>query len=65
MNEDVECIHGMEYGCSICGSKEVRRAEPEGVRFSYRAKYEGQCPECDLPIVRGQQCIKTTNPGSS
>ena len=33
---------------------------PEGVKFSYSAKYEGQCPECDLPIAIGQQCVKTT-----
>ena len=53
MSEDTECVHGMEYGCSICSGKDVRRPESEGIEFSYRAKYEGQCPECDLPIVVG------------
>jgi hypothetical protein len=61
MSEDVECIHGMEFGCSICSGKDVRLSEPEEVmKFTYRAKHEGQCPECDLPIVPGQQCVKTT-----
>jgi hypothetical protein len=50
----------MEYGCSICNGKDVRRPEPEAVAFSYRAKYDDQCPECDLPIVVGQQSVKTT-----
>jgi hypothetical protein len=57
MSEDTECVHGMEYGCSICSGKDVRRPESEGIQFSYRAKYGGQCPACDLPIVVGQQCI--------
>jgi hypothetical protein len=60
VSEDSECIHGMEYGCSICSGKDVRRRESEGIEYSYRAKYEGQCPGCDLPIVVGQQCVKTT-----
>jgi hypothetical protein len=62
MSEDIECVHGMEYGCSICSGKDraSKRAEAEEVEFGYRAKYEGQCPECDLPIVVGQQCVKTT-----
>ena len=52
----------MEYGCSICSGKDraSKRAEAEEVAFGYRAKYDGQRPECDLPIVAGQQCVKTT-----
>jgi hypothetical protein len=60
MSDDTECVHGMEYGCSICNGKDVRRPEPEEAKFTYRAKYEGQCPECGLPIAVGQQCVKTT-----
>jgi hypothetical protein len=60
MREASECVHGMEYGCSICSGKDVRRPTVEEVRFSYRAKYHGHCAECDLPIAIGQQCVKTT-----
>ena len=60
MSEDVECIHGMEFGCSICSGKDVKRPEPEETKFTYRAKYDGQCPECYLPIAVGQECVKTT-----
>src|SRR4051794_23696227 len=37
-----------------------REAEPKGPEFTNRAKYDGQCPECDLPIAVGQECVKTT-----
>ena len=60
MSEDTEWVHGMEYGCSIRSGKDVKRPEAEGIEYGYRAKYEGQCPECNLPIVMGQQCVKTT-----
>jgi hypothetical protein len=42
MSEDVECIHGMEFGCSICSGKDVKRPEPEETKLTYRAKYDGQ-----------------------
>ena len=58
--DDTECIHGMEFGCSICSGKDSKRLEPEEIDFSYRAKYDGQCPGCNLPIAPGQQCVKTT-----
>ena len=56
MEDDAKCIHGMEDGCSICRGRDVCRSEPEGVAYYYPAKYEGQCPECNLdrrgPAVR-------------
>lgn len=30
--------------------QDVRRPTVEEVRFRYRAKYQGLCAECDLPI---------------
>jgi hypothetical protein len=36
--EYMECIHGMEYGYSICSGKDVRR--PEAAPVEYIAKTE-------------------------
>ena len=58
MSDETECIHGMEFGCSICSGKD--KPAPETIEFSYWAKYDGHCPSCNLPIVIGQRCSKTS-----
>jgi hypothetical protein len=61
MSDDTECIHGMEYGCSICSGKDrASKVEQEEADFEYQAKYDGQCPECNLPIAPGPSYVKTT-----
>jgi len=59
MSEYSGCVHEMEYGCSIAAARTSAR-QSRCIRFSYRAKHKGQCLECELPIVVGQQCIETT-----
>jgi hypothetical protein len=55
-----ECIHGLEAEwCATC-KHGPERQEPERIDFVFDAKFEGQCPECDLPISIGQFCAKTT-----
>ena len=56
--KDEECKHGMEFGCTICSGKD--KPEPEKAQYGYWAKYDGQCPGCNLPIAKGQRCVKTT-----
>lgn len=55
MSENTECIHGIEIGCSICNPRPKPPPEPDSRPFV--AKYDSQCPECDLPIYAGRQRI--------
>jgi hypothetical protein len=52
-----ECIHGLGpvAACTICNGREKgeQAAQAEAYR-TFAAKYEGQCRECNLPIVVGQ-----------
>ncbi len=60
MSDDDECKHGLDPAwCAAC-KEGPKRNEPERVDYTFRAKYEGQCPECDLPITLGQAVAKTT-----
>jgi hypothetical protein len=55
MNHDVECIHGLLAGtCSYCKPKQP--SPPEQIH-TFRAKYEGHCNGCNLPIVIGQMVV--------
>lgn len=50
-----ECIHLLNPAtCTICNGRERREREThtEG-RREFPAKYEGQCPTCNLPIRVG------------
>jgi histone acetyltransferase (RNA polymerase elongator complex component) len=60
MTEDEECKHGlMPNTCASCKhGPEIN--EPERIDFSFNAKFDSQCPECDLPITEGQRISKTT-----
>lgn len=54
---DEECIHGLgpTEACVICNGREKREAAERAERPRiFAAKYEGQCPACDLPISVGQ-----------
>lgn len=54
MTDDDECIHGLGpvSACTICNGKDRARAAEESWR-EFPAKYEGQCPACNLPIRVG------------
>lgn len=59
-SEPNECIHGLEPDwCATC-KRGPERVEPERIWSSFDARYDGQCPECNLPISVGQFCVKTT-----
>ena len=34
--------------------------ESESMVAVFPARFAGQCPECDLPIVEGERIVKTT-----
>lgn len=53
---DEECIHGIpEAFCTYCNGREKREAVARAEQpRTFRASYDGQCPGCNLPIVRGQ-----------
>lgn len=50
-----ECIHGLgpRSACVICNGTIAARADAEQER-TFRAKYPGQCADCNLPIYIGQ-----------
>lgn len=56
--DDDECIHGLGLAsaCTICNGRD-RKREIEDHNDDWRefhAKYEGQCPGCNLPIQVGE-----------
>lgn len=57
-----ECPHGMEdpAWCSICKHGPTRNLVATVERY-FTAKLDGQCPACDLPIMRGQRIAKLTD----
>lgn len=55
----VECPHFgrmiIEGECTICSGSVARRAaEQHAALRTFPAKFESQCPACNLPIVVGQ-----------
>lgn len=53
---DDECIHGLGpvAACTICNGREKReRAAAAETWTVFRSRYDGQCPECNLPIRAG------------
>lgn len=54
---DDECIHGLGpiAACVVCNGRALSEAaERAGQPHTFPAKFEGQCPECNLPIAIGQ-----------
>lgn len=50
---DDECIHGIfpSSSCTICTKKPARTSDNPHPRHStMQAKFDGQCPGCNLPI---------------
>lgn len=56
MDDTEECIHLMDpASCTLCNGRAAKeRKEAEQAPRTFPAKYEGQCPACDLPIYVGQ-----------
>ena len=57
-----ECPHGMgdPAWCSICKHGPVKVERPEIVA-TFRARYDGDCRGCSLPISVGQIVHKLSN----
>lgn len=58
-----DCPHGMPTpaSCLDCMTDEglgVERPEPESVAATFAARYDGHCPECNLPITTGVTIAK-------
>jgi hypothetical protein len=52
-----ECIHGLGpvSACTVCNGRQEREAKEHAeIPCNFPAKYESQCPACNLPIVVGQ-----------
>ncbi len=57
---DDECKHGLEVAwCAAC-KEGLKRNPPDTADWRFVARYDGHCPECDLPIHVGQRAAKTT-----
>lgn len=57
MSGEEECIHGLGpvEACVICNGRAKREAAERAEQpRTFPAKFESQCPECDLPIYVGQ-----------
>lgn len=64
--EQEECIHGLEFGCTICSGKDQAardRAAAEELETShpFLARYDGDCPGCGLAITAGRDRIVMRN----
>lgn len=54
---DDECIHGISGGtCAICKHGPRRRPKRD-VMATFTARFDGQCPGCNLPIHAGIDVI--------
>ena len=62
MTVSEECELHETIGCSWCNPRPASPAEPDSRPFV--ARYDGQCPECNLPIVAGEQRIVLRDVGS-
>lgn len=60
--EEQECPHGLDPAwCSIC-LHPSSKADTQRFGAVFRAHYEGQCCECNLPIYRGQMVRVLSGP---
>ena len=61
-DEDDECKHGLDpRWCSLCLQHGPAKPEPVEVVAVFRARYDGDCPACDLPIRPGEMAAKLSN----
>ena len=61
---ETECIHGMDPAwCSLCKAPIVGESKADILidNGPYQARYDGQCPSCDLPIHEGQLIYRWTD----
>ncbi|MGH9088023.1 MAG: hypothetical protein ACRDYZ_07910 [Acidimicrobiales bacterium] len=57
-----ECPHGLDdRWCATCLHGPERRPEPAHVVARFPARYDGQCPVCDLPIGFGEPIAKMSD----
>jgi len=53
-----DCEHGsLPTTCPVCLGPAPKPPAPERL-FSFSARYDGQCPECNLPITPGQMASR-------
>ena len=56
-----DCIHGLDTGwCSLC-LHTAGPIEVVTVEATFPAKFDGDCPACNLPIMVGQTIHKLSN----
>jgi len=57
-----ECRHGLEEEwCSLCKRPTPPSPENAQVEATFAAKFDGDCPGCDLPIYVGQTIHKLSS----
>lgn len=55
VTEPDECPHGLDRRwCTTCLHGPARRPTEVSVEATFPARYDGQCPRCDLPIAVGR-----------
>ena len=58
---DTECPHGLDTRwCGVC-KHGPSKAEPVTIEATFRARYAGECPACDLPVDIGQTVHRLSN----
>lgn len=56
-----ECPHGLTMAsCSLCRHPYVPPPKPT-VEFTTKARFEGRCAECNLPIFIGQVIVRMSD----
>ena len=59
MTDRDECIHGLDdpAWCSICRAEPTARPAPVRPMRTFRARFDGVCSECNLPIIVGHMIV--------
>lgn len=61
MSED-ECPHGLDARwCSICLHGITKPEPPPTIEATFRSRYDGHCPTCNLPITVGEVIHRLSN----
>lgn len=56
--EDPDCIHGLlKTTCAICKRGPRKPSMTVAIMATFTARYDGQCPGCNLPIHSGIDVI--------
>ncbi len=59
---DEECIHGLTAAtCALCKHGPSKPSGPPQIEVTFKAKFEGECPDCRTPIHVGDIVHRYSN----